>query len=74
MKFWITTFRAVETSSGALKKYEGERIYAPNMEDAQKYCKLFRPWLKVEGQLVADITNDGTSDYESDETDPPLDL
>lgn len=55
MRKWTTQFQAVEVSTGELKTYMGDYIKAPSFGLAQMYCNEHKPYLRVIGELVAEI-------------------
>jgi len=65
MKLWVTEFRAVRISDGEIITYGGENVTALTYSMAQEWCDENKPWLKVLGELVAEIPcKEGT--YEPD--------
>lgn len=68
MKQFITEFRAVRWSDGEIITYGGENITALTHQMAQAWCDENKPWLKVLGELIAEIPcKEGT--YEPDWND-----
>lgn len=55
MKQWVTEIRAIKTATGEMKTFAGENVYAPTAELAQQWCDENRGYLKVIGELVAEI-------------------
>lgn len=55
MKIWLTELRALEVSSGTMKLYCGDNVEAPTHDLAQQWCGTYQPYLKVIGELVAEI-------------------
>ena len=65
MKIWCTEIKALEASTGAMKTWGGDYVKAPTMELAQQWCDENKGYLKVVGELVAEIPcKEGT--YEPD--------
>lgn len=55
MKIWITELKALEVKSGIMKTWGGENVTAPTIELAQRWCDENRGYLKVIGELAAEI-------------------
>lgn len=55
MKQWVTEIKALQASTGEMKTWGGEHISAPTAELAQQWCDENRGYLKVIGELVAEI-------------------
>ena len=55
MKIWITEFRAPDARTGEIKTWCGENVKAPTWELAQQWCFENRGYLKVIGEMVAEI-------------------
>lgn len=65
MKFWVTEINALDAQTDEMKTWGGPLIQAPTMELAQQWCNENRGYLKVVGELVAEIPcKEGT--YEPD--------
>jgi hypothetical protein len=65
MKQWVTEIKAIEPDSGELKTYGGPHIVSPSWELAQQWCREHCGYLKVIGELIAEIPcKEGT--YEPD--------
>lgn len=65
MKKWLTEFHAIKVSTGELRPFGGDHVKALTAEMAQQWCDEHKPWLKVLGQLIAEIPcKEGT--YEPD--------
>jgi len=65
MKIWLTEFKAADAKTGEMKTWGGENVTAPSWELAQQWCYDNRGYLKVIGELVAEIPcKEGT--YEPD--------
>lgn len=65
MRKWVTEIIAIEAATGKLKTWIGEHIEAPTWELAQSWCDEHKGYLKVTGELIAEIPcNDET--YEAD--------
>lgn len=55
MRIWLTEFRAPDVRTGEMKTWCGENVEAPSRELAQQWCYDNRGYLKVIGELVAEI-------------------
>ncbi len=55
MKTWITEFKAPDARTGEIKTWGGENVTAPTLELAQQWCYENRGYLKVIGELIAEI-------------------
>lgn len=55
MKIWCTEIQALKASTGEMKTWCGEHVQAPTMALAQQWCDDNRGYLKVIGELVAEI-------------------
>ncbi|ADY50977.1 hypothetical protein Pedsa_0395 [Pseudopedobacter saltans DSM 12145] len=55
MRKWVTQFQLTEYTTGEIKTYMGEYIEAPSFNLAQQYCNRHKPYLKVIGELIAEI-------------------
>jgi len=55
MKQWCTEFKALDARTGQMKTWCGENVQAPSFELAQQWCYENRGYLKVIGELVAEI-------------------
>jgi len=55
MKLWCTEIKALEAKTGEMKTWGGEHVQAPTWELAQQWCDENRGYLKVIGELVAEI-------------------
>lgn len=65
MKFWCTEIQALDPHTGEMKNWGGENIEAPTWALAQKWCDENKGYLKVTGELIAEIPcKEGT--YEPD--------
>lgn len=65
MKIWLTEFKAPDARTGVIKTWCGENVEAPTSDLAQEWCYKNRGYLKVIGELVAEIPcKEGT--YEPD--------
>jgi len=65
MKIWITEIKALDPASGEMKTYGGDNIEAPTFQMAQNWCNENKGYLKVIGELIAEIPcKKGT--YEAD--------
>jgi hypothetical protein len=65
MKLWATEFRALDSRTGEMKTWSGDIIEAPTWDLAQQWCNEHKGYLKVIGELIAEIPcKEGT--YEAD--------
>jgi hypothetical protein len=65
MKIWVTEIRAKDARTGEMKTWCGDNVEAPTLELAQEWCDNNKGYLKVIGELVAEIPcKPGT--YEAD--------
>lgn len=55
MKIWITEIKAIDPQSGELKTWGGDNVIALSHEDAQQWCNDNKGYLKVIGELIAEI-------------------
>lgn len=55
MKKWATILKAIDARSGKIKTYDGENIEAPTWELAQQWCYENAGYLKVVGELIAEV-------------------
>lgn len=55
MKIWVTEIKALEGRTGEMKTWCGENVEAPTCELAQQWCDENKGYLKVIGELVAEI-------------------
>jgi hypothetical protein len=55
LKQWVTELKALDPHSGEMKKWCGPEVQAPTAELAQKWCDENCGYLKVIGELVAEI-------------------
>lgn len=55
MKLWCTEIKALEASTGEMKTWGGESVEAPTWGLAQKWCDENKGYLKVVGELIAEI-------------------
>lgn len=55
MKVWLTEFTAPDARTGEIKNWAGDEVSAPSFELAQQWCYENKGWLKVVGELVAEI-------------------
>lgn len=62
MKIWLTEIKALDPHTGRMKTWGGDNIEAPSFELAQEWCDNNKGYLKVIGELVAEILcKEGTS-------------
>ena len=67
MRVWLTEFRAPDARTGEIKTWCGENVEAPTQALAQQWCYENRGYLKVIGELVAEIPcKDGTHEPDFD--------
>lgn len=65
MKLWVTEIKALDPHTGEMKTWGGDEVEAPTHELAQAWCDQNKGYLKVIGELVAEIPcKEGT--YEAD--------
>lgn len=65
MKLFVTEFRAQRAIDGEIRTYGGPNVQALTQSRAQQWCDENMPWLKVLGELIAEIPcKEGT--YEPD--------
>lgn len=55
MKLWCTEIRALDAMTGEMKTWGGDTIEAPTFNLAQQWCNENKGYLKVIGELVAEI-------------------
>lgn len=55
MKIWITEIKALDPASGEMKTWGGDNVEAPTFEMAQNWCNENKGYLKVIGELIAEI-------------------
>lgn len=55
MKKWTTEIMAIDPSTGYLVKWMGDIVEAPTLELAQQWCEENKGYLKVTGELIAEI-------------------
>lgn len=55
MKIWCTEIKALDPHTGELTTWCGENVTAPSWELAQEWCDNNKGYLKVIGELVAEI-------------------
>lgn len=63
MNLYLTEFIAKDLFDGELKTYAGPRIEAISFQKAEEYCRKFHPYLRVIGELEAEIVDDGVIHY-----------
>jgi hypothetical protein len=64
MRTYITEFKAVNVKTGELETYSGERVESLTKRMAQGWCNRNAPYLRVVGELVAEIfEEDDIVDY-----------
>lgn len=51
-RIFVTEISALEASTGEMRKWAGENVYAETFEDAQKWCDENKGYLKVVGQCA----------------------
>jgi hypothetical protein len=65
MKLWATELKALDSQTGEMKTWAGEHIKALTWKLAQQWCNENKGYLKVIGELIAEIPcKEGT--YEAD--------
>lgn len=55
MRTWITEIKALSAKTGEMATWAGENVEAPSWELAQQWCDEYKGYLKVIGELVAEI-------------------
>lgn len=55
MRKWCTKIQALEAATGEMKTWDGGYVEAPTMELAQQWCDQNKGYLKVVGELIAEI-------------------
>ncbi|MFD2922019.1 hypothetical protein ACFS6H_20025 [Terrimonas rubra] len=55
MKLWTTEIKAIDPLTGELKTWFGDYVQAPTFELAQQWCEKNKGYLKVTGELIAEI-------------------
>ena len=65
MKLWCTEIKALEAATGEMKTWCGDNIEAPTWRLAQEWCDNNKGYLKVVGELIAEIPCKENS-YEAD--------
>lgn len=55
MKTWATEIKAICPLTGKLKTYGGDNVEAPTWAMAQQWCNENKGYLKVIGELIAEI-------------------
>jgi hypothetical protein len=63
MNLYLTEFIAKDLFDGDLKTYAGPRIEAISFQKAEEYCRKFHPYLRVIGELEAEMVDDGVIHY-----------
>ena len=54
-RIWLTQFRAADAKTGEIATWSGENVEAPTWQLAQQWCYENKGYLKVIGELVAEI-------------------
>lgn len=68
MKTWVTELYALDHNTGDFKKWVGDNIKAPTWQLAQQWCDNNKGYLKVIGELIAEIPcKEGTIEPNWDE-------
>lgn len=60
---WVTEIRALNSKTGKMSTWEGEKVQAISFEAAQEWCDKNRGYLKVIGRAIADIGLDGEIEH-----------
>ena len=55
MKIWTSELKAFDANTGEMKTWVGDHIKAPTWELAQQWCDNNKGYLKVVGELIAEI-------------------
>ncbi|MFN9113741.1 MAG: hypothetical protein ACK5XN_27045 [Bacteroidota bacterium] len=63
MNLYLTEFIAKDLFDGELKTYAGPRIEAISFQKAEEYCRKFHPYLRVIGELEAEMVDEGVIHY-----------
>lgn len=63
MNLYLTEFIAKDLFDGELKTYAGPRIEAISFQKAEEYCRKFHPYLRVIGELQAEMVDEGVIHY-----------
>jgi len=63
MNLYLTEFLAKDLFDGDLKTYAGPRIEAVSFQKAEEYCRKFHPYLRVIGELEAEMVDEGVIHY-----------
>jgi hypothetical protein len=63
MNLYLTEFLAKDLFDGDLKTYAGPRIEAISFQKAEEYCRKFHPYLRVIGELEAEMVDEGVIHY-----------
>lgn len=65
MKIWLTEIKALEARTGKkMATWAGENVEAPTFELAQQWCDKNKGYLKVVGELVAEVPfENGKADF-----------
>lgn len=65
MKIWLTEIKALDPFTNEMKTWGGDNVEAPTFKMAQQWCNENKGYLKVIGELIAEIPcKEGT--YEAD--------
>lgn len=68
MKTWVTELYALDYNTGDYKTWAGDNIKAPTWQLAQQWCDNNKGYLKVIGELIAEIPcKEGTIEPNWDE-------
>lgn len=68
MKLFTTEIQAIDPLTGEMKTWQGDNIAAPTFELAAEWCRNNKGYLKVIGELIAEIPakSDGiTPDFDN---------
>jgi len=65
MRLWSTEIKALCPHTGEMKTWTGDNVQAPTWELAQQWCDANKGYLKVIGELIAEIPCDEET-YEAD--------
>lgn len=63
MNLYLTEFIAKDLFDGEMKTYAGPRIEAISFQKAEEYCRKFHPYLRVIGELEAEMVDEGVIHY-----------
>lgn len=67
MDIFVTEIRAIAAATGEMGTYAGENVEGLSIEDAQSWCDIHKPYLKVIGRLcmTMELTWDGAPNWDT---------